>query len=94
MGKYRFTITDNETGETVYDYNAGAIIAGIDTGASVSSICLTDCDINTMAATCFGAKEAISACLEGEDLARMLFKAYNAKHAKKTENPENLTEKE
>lgn len=95
MAKFHIIITNNETGEVMREHDSDAIIAGIDAGDRVACICHIDCDDNTLAATCFAAREAIDAGLEDEPAVQRLFKEYIKKYAKKKqENAEILTEKE
>jgi hypothetical protein len=83
MAKFHLIITNNETGEIMCEHDSDAIIAGINTGDRVSSICQTACDDNTLAATCFAARMAIDDGLEDEPTVQRLYEKYVKKYAKK-----------
>lgn len=84
MAKFHVIITNKETGEIMCEHDSDAIIAGIDAGDRVACICHIDCNDNTLAATCFAAREAIDAGLEDEPAVQRLFKEYVKKYAKKS----------
>lgn len=74
MEKFHITITDNETGETIRDYDINSIIAGIDLGDTVSACVICEGTPSDLAHTAFAAKDAIDLCLEGEHLATKMYK--------------------
>ena len=57
--KFRITITDNETGETLYDTDAKAIIAAVNEGPKTASLGMFDCDPFGVADTLNGAETAL-----------------------------------
>ena len=58
--KYHITITNNETGEIVHDYDTSAVIGGISLKEGVAAIGLTACPSLVTALTIDGAQIAIN----------------------------------
>lgn len=58
MKNFHITIKDLETGETLIDRAASAIIGAVSDGEGVDEFCLAACDSPTLAATCAGAQTA------------------------------------
>lgn len=62
--RFHVTITDNETGKTIHDIDACAIIAGIEETKGSVSFVLTNCGGDEMAKAIMSAEKAAKSVLE------------------------------
>lgn len=87
MKRFHITITDNETGETIYDTDTTAIIGGFENGDKTNTLVFTDCDFVDIACTLTAAKQAINAITKEGSRGRKLDKLtdkYMKDQAKKS----------
>lgn len=87
--KFHITITNNETGETLHDEDACAIIAGVNEGDRTGSIIMTDCGPEDLVETLNGAENGVMTVYEGHPELRALalyLKVMNKKQSEETEN--------
>lgn len=75
MKKFHITITDNETGETLKEADACAIIGACDEGEHTACIVLSKCGPMDLLNTLRGASNAIDRCLEDEPILHALYEA-------------------
>ena len=59
MAKYKLTVTDTETGDVCYEFEAKCIIAGISNDDERKALALSQCNINNLACAVASAREAI-----------------------------------
>lgn len=86
MKKFHITITDNETGETLKEADACAIIGACNEDEHTASIVLSKCGTMDLLHTLRGASKAIDRCLEDEPLLRALYEVANKMDAEKADN--------
>lgn len=73
MKKFHLTITNNITGEIEKELDTDAIIGAMNTDESTCGVCLADCNLIDLAATCAGALRSVDRAME--DLPKPLRKA-------------------
>lgn len=56
--KFHITITDNETGKTLHDADACAILGAINEGENTACVCMTNCGPFGLVSTLKGLKRA------------------------------------
>lgn len=86
MAKFHITITDNETGETLKEADACAIIGACNEDKHTASIVLSQCSTLDLLSTLRGVSAAIDTCLEDEPILRALYEAVNKMDAEKADN--------
>lgn len=86
MKKFHITITDNETGETLKEADACAILGAYRGDEYTASIVLSQCRTLDLLSTLRGASAAIDRCLEDEPLLRALYEVTKKLSLEKAED--------
>lgn len=86
MKKFHITITDNETGVTLKEADACAIIGACNEGEHTASIVLSQCDTLDLLHTLRGASAAIDTCLKDEPILRALYEVTKKMSLEKAED--------
>lgn len=86
MAKFHIVITDNETGETLKDADACAIIGACNEGEYSAGIVLSECNTIDLLHALRAASASIDKCLEGEPVLRVMYEVAKGRPLEKVED--------